>query len=753
VPQTYTASPPSRLAATPHPSSPTGSAGYPVERSLLQADGLALSLRSALDRIAVPLARAAEAFVRQKAWFQFGFARLDDHARERFGRSGRWLRDLATLGGALTSLPALAEALTGEDGGSALGRVAATLIGRAATPDSLPEWVALARSVSVRELRDAIRRARSADVPSADPRAANACSADSHVAPEPDDASAPDYAPAPDDAPDRSLVRFLVPAPVRAAFDEAVDLYRAVEGGEATVTSFVEALVAEALTGPHPPDADCAPMKRGPDASLVETALARSTENWRHLPATSEASWALALAGVGLARFETLARQAGTGGPADLDGQLRALLALEDDLQARLGRLLAEMGERGAWARLRFADVGHYAEQRLGLSRTAAEDRARAARDLRRLPLLRRAYESGRVGLEVTRLVARILGPGPVDAPTERAWVDRAEEATVKRLRDEARALGRYSVRAAPARPTTHAEPLAARPAAAPPAPAQPAAALEADPAADASHQPARRSGRPLPPDDAAWHDSLRRAPGTARERVLLYGLIAADALDPAALAGSPLDRTSPLDPDVFLRLRLPDDLATSLLAAVESSRRALSRQADSVPWDEPWPDTGAGSSPSVLAARMFSIRARRVPAWVGLLALIEGFVLTWDTDEQGPRRPRDRDAVYIRDGWRCTAPGCTSRRNLEDHHLTYRSRGGGDQLSNRTCLCRFHHQRGEHGDLASCRGEAPLGITWRLGRAAAATWYRNERRLRDGRPLDEQLRDGRLGDGDLRRE
>jgi hypothetical protein len=59
---------------------------------------------------------------------------------------------------------------------------------------------------------------------------------------------------------------------------------------------------------------------------------------------------------------------------------------------------------------------------------------------------------------------------------------------------------------------------------------------------------------------------------------------------------------------------------------------------------------------------------------------------------------------------------------------VQYRSRGGSHALSNRICLCRFHHQLGEHGGFASCRGKAPLGITWRLGMPSVATWYRNDR-------------------------
>ncbi|MBI1950533.1 MAG: hypothetical protein HYS34_04135 [Acidobacteria bacterium] len=78
----------------------------------------------------------------------FGFACLDDHARERFGRSGRWLRDLAALGRALGSLPGLAAALTGEEGGRPPGRVAALLIGRVASAATLDRWIALVRSVT-----------------------------------------------------------------------------------------------------------------------------------------------------------------------------------------------------------------------------------------------------------------------------------------------------------------------------------------------------------------------------------------------------------------------------------------------------------------------------------------------------------------------------------------------------------------------------------------------------------------------------
>jgi len=84
-----------------------------------------------------------------------------------------------------------------------------------------------------------------------------------------------------------------------------------------------------------------------------------------------------------------------------------------------------------------------------------------------------------------------------------------------------------------------------------------------------------------------------------------------------------------------------------------------------------------------------------------------------WGADE--PRTQREH-RVFERDGWRCTVPGCTSYRNLHDHHIRFRSAGGTDELANRTTLCAFHHLRGVHAGRVRCRGEAPHGLRFELG-------------------------------------
>ena len=124
----------------------------------------------------------------------------------------------------------------------------------------------------------------------------------------------------------------------------------------------------------------------------------------------------------------------------------------------------------------------------------------------------------------------------------------------------------------------------------------------------------------------------------------------------------------------------------------------------------------------------MFSVRARRVPAWVGLLALLEDAAFAWDDPRACPRRPADR--IYRRDGYRCAAPGCTARATIEEHHVRFRSRGGSNDPANRVTLCAAHHAAlHQHGTLA-VTGSAPLGLTWTAGAVPAGRRFRCERRL-----------------------
>ncbi len=331
------------------------------------------------------------------------------------------------------------------------------------------------------------------------------------------------------------------------------------------------------------------------------------------------------------------------------------------------------MGETGVWRGLRFSGVGHYAEERLGISRTQAQLRVRLAREIRWRPLVREALDEGRLGREAASLVVRALRPARTSDAIEKAWIEHAAEITVKRLRDELQFIGRER-------------------------------ALRPEVAVT------------QPVDDETWRASRARRPGQSIERIAMLGRAA---------------QTYP-EATETLRLSLSPELAAMMIGAVRfhCQRLESSCREERLEQRSEGAFSRASDAPgSLLAARMFSRRSGRVPEWVGLLALIEEFVATWDDPRQAPRRAGDR--IYSRDGWRCSAPACTSRRNLEEHHIVYRSGGGSNKPSNLVTLCRFHHQHGEHGDLLRCRGRAPLGILWWMGRGGKGGFFRNERLTR----------------------
>ncbi len=85
----------------------------------------------------------------------------------------------------------------------------------------------------------------------------------------------------------------------------------------------------------------------------------------------------------------------------------------------------------------------------------------------------------------------------------------------------------------------------------------------------------------------------------------------------------------------------------------------------------------------------------------------------TWLLRDPTARRP---DPVIERDGYRCAVPGCTSRRNLHDHHIAFRSAGGSDAPENRISLCAFHHHRCLHAGLLRVLGRAPGELVFELG-------------------------------------
>jgi hypothetical protein len=119
---------------------------------------------------------------------------------------------------------------------------------------------------------------------------------------------------------------------------------------------------------------------------------------------------------------------------------------------------------------------------------------------------------------------------------------------------------------------------------------------------------------------------------------------------------------------------------------------------------------TGPASVVSLFRAAVLAFARPTRSLSQGFERLLEHARRTWEA------LPRHRDPIFGRDGWRCAVPACTARRELHDHHVVFRSRGGGNERDNRIAICATHHLRGIHGGAVRATGTAPHDVTWELG-------------------------------------
>lgn len=179
---------------------------------------------------------------------------------------------------------------------------------------------------------------------------------------------------------------------------------------------------------------------------------------------------------------------------------------------------------------------------------------------------------------------------------------------------------------------------------------------------------------------------------------------------------------------------RLREDVVRAVdLAALDPARIAAT---GGLPEDADERQTGAAPaaprgepfsfSAPVVVAQLFRAAASRVRRHLersrgqpasedeAVRFMFEHFREVWEQ-----KRVPARHAVFARDGWRCTVPGCSSYRNLHDHHIVFRSQGGTDAHSNRTTLCAWHHLRGVHAGRLRISGSAPEGLRFDLALAS----------------------------------
>ncbi len=103
---------------------------------------------------------------------------------------------------------------------------------------------------------------------------------------------------------------------------------------------------------------------------------------------------------------------------------------------------------------------------------------------------------------------------------------------------------------------------------------------------------------------------------------------------------------------------------------------------------------------------------------------------------ERAHHKAMHNNKILERDGHQCQAPGCSSRRNLNAHHIEFRSEGGSDKDENQTTLCIAHHLwilHHLHG--LKIEGTAPHNLTFTFGANSGADGkpfmtYKNGRKV-----------------------
>ena len=613
----------------------------------------------------------ARELLRRHAYRRLGFVRLSDYARERLGVSARTLYAAAWVATRLDALPLVAAAFDRSELSWAQVRTLCTV----ARVDDQEQWLARARELTVEELE---RLARAVRAKAGDPD---------------DDDGTIDGEPA-------MQLRIACPARVRARWRRALELASRAAGEPLAAWRAAEIIAAEAFSGrpagvslveravlacmrlarrARRGDSAQASVAREPEGIAKAQAAAPRYEG----VATGQAAAARESERADVAREPEHADAAGREpGCADaapvraacdpfaLDARLVAIMHAIRTSEPRIGRLLRIVVDQRFYRALGFSSLAAYVRERLGISIRKAWALLKVERSTGRADAFARAYDEG----TISWVCAVTLLP-VVDRANAEAWIARAATVTVRRLADEVSwVLERRDVCGADARldppplDSVLASPVAQAIAAAAVAGAATATPTEAASAETASAEAASAEA------------------ASAEAASVAAACVAAATSGATAQIGAHGARQNPVTNFDTGRRAACEVCDVEVQFTAPISVVALFREA-----------LDAYSEPGT-------------PRWLALERVLQHVIACWEST------PRHRDPIFARDGWRCSVPGCSSRRNLHDHHLQFRSRGGGNARENRIAVCAAHHLHGIHAGTVRASGTAPRAVEWQLG-------------------------------------
>ena len=585
-----------------------------------------------------------------------GFARLADYAAERLGLPVRRARDLVTLARGLAPLPRLAAAFEA----GRISRSQASLLLRVATSGSEAAWLERAGALNVRQLDREVRAALAA-AGGAATSAGDASGAGTAPSLDAATRTAPIATVDSDDAPMGEWVDLPVPGRMRPIWDRAVELARRSSGAPDPIWSCVEFIAADFLAGVPglasilAREVGAGIAAGGEPSDAEDAANALGAQPAAAHPGTDQDDTDL---------FEEVIRaledDSGARRWTSSVAGLRVVLPQPADprpddtpraLDLRL-RDLVRLRQDIAWhqGRLLRLFVGRRLHREIGFLSFSRYCRERAglgvrrAWDLvaleRRLWLLPRIAEAYRSG-RLSWVRAAAISRVATET-TEDAWLRLALSVTVRRLEEEV-------------------------------------ALVQMD------DGPPSYGQAPPPGLDAEGRVQLS-APGSR----------AGSAARTAPAAGSPpvdqggVQTSASADDWTRLRFWAPHDVAALWHQAMRVARTLL----------EEGGNVGREAIGEIPGAAEPSSAAP--PAdWQCAEKILAAFLGSWSVraDPTWLRHHR----IFERDGWRCRVPGCSSRRNLQVHHVVFRSRGGGDEDANLAVLCAAHHLQGIHRGRLRC--------------------------------------------------
>ena len=355
-----------------------------------------------------------------------------------------------------------------------------------------------------------------------------------------------------------------------------------------------------------------------------------------------------------VAQLEAHLAQLEAADPFTVDARLREVRVVQQRVDRELASLLREAVDGRLYRDLGFKSLDSWVESRLGIcQRTAWNLLAIERATTRRSPLLAEAWGDGRVSSMAARALLPVAGRGH-----DRAWILRAQTVTLRRLEAEVDwTLDRL----------------------------------------DDDH-----SAEPPPVDF-----DLTDAP--------LAGLTLAQLQMRARPAPQGASGASP-DPVEQLQMRAHPAAVAGADTPVAGDNRTTGKPeaaAAPEPVSVPFVQVTFFAPQSVVtlaAETMMALRIGSEPRGSAFERMLALAMLEWLA------APAHRDPVFARDGWRCAVPGCSSRRNLHDHHVVFRSHGGNNERDNRITVCAAHHLHGLHRGRIRAHGAAPHGIVWELG-------------------------------------